>query len=264
MRYFLDNEFLEGAQKTFFSKSKPTIDLISIGLVAEDNRTYYAISKDFNLKEAWNRWEDIDSDGSEANLEFKIGDKRRYRKYWIRDNVLRPIFNELLTKEKTKYKDFNRHHLEYLIDKHGKTNKQIAEDIKKFVNVDFHTFCNFNGEAALNILEGKTHVAEEIYNSFNYTNPKFYAYYADYDWVVFCWLFGKMINLPKGFPMYCIDLKQILDDKAKTMFPLSSLEDGIRAIKSSPKGNYPEQNNEHHALSDALWTKELYKFLNKL
>jgi len=41
----------------------------------------------------------------------------------------------------------------------------------------------------------------------------FYAYYADYDWVVFAQLFGKMKDLPKGFPMYCKDLKQSLDEK---------------------------------------------------
>ena len=35
--------------------SKPTIDLISIGIVSSDGSEYYAISKDFNLKEAWNR-----------------------------------------------------------------------------------------------------------------------------------------------------------------------------------------------------------------
>ena len=57
MNYFLDTEFLEGTQKTLFGKSKPTIDLISIGIVAEDGREYYAISKDFNLKEAWNRYD---------------------------------------------------------------------------------------------------------------------------------------------------------------------------------------------------------------
>ena len=36
MKYFLDTEFLEGSQKTWFGHTKPTIDLISIGIVAED------------------------------------------------------------------------------------------------------------------------------------------------------------------------------------------------------------------------------------
>ena len=41
MRYFIDTEFIEGTQdKTFcgikVGETKPTIDLISIGVVAED------------------------------------------------------------------------------------------------------------------------------------------------------------------------------------------------------------------------------------
>ena len=37
MKYFLDTEFIEGTQKSWFGRNtKPTIDLISIGIVAED------------------------------------------------------------------------------------------------------------------------------------------------------------------------------------------------------------------------------------
>jgi hypothetical protein len=62
MKYYIDTEFLEGTQSKkllgiTYGQTKPTIDLISIGIVAEDGREYYAISKDFNLKEAWNRFE---------------------------------------------------------------------------------------------------------------------------------------------------------------------------------------------------------------
>ena len=27
--------------------------------------------------------------------------------------------------------------------------------------------------------------------------PTFFGWYASYDWVVFCWIFGRMIDLPK-------------------------------------------------------------------
>lgn len=43
MRYFLDCEFIEDGR---------TIDLISIGIVAEDGREYYAISNEFNERKA--------------------------------------------------------------------------------------------------------------------------------------------------------------------------------------------------------------------
>ena len=71
--------------------------------------------------------------------------------------------------------------------------------------------------------------------------PEFYGYYADYDWVVFCWLFGSMIDLPKEWPMYCKDLKQILDD-----LKLDSI---------------PQSISEHNALVDAIWNEDLHKHI---
>jgi hypothetical protein len=54
MNYYLDTEFIEGQQSLRLSEylqNLPTIDLISIGIVSQDGREYYAVSKDFNLKE---------------------------------------------------------------------------------------------------------------------------------------------------------------------------------------------------------------------
>lgn len=252
MKYFLDTEFLEGTQKSWFGRNtKPTIDLISIGIVAEDGREYYAISKDFNLKEAWSRFQLED----DISVGVRIGCLPNKKKvYWIRENVLKNLFinpnyfaSELMT-----YKEFKK-----LINKYGKSNKQIAEEINEFTN-------------ETNVNKGQS--------------PKFYGYYADYDWVVFCWLFGKMIDLPKGFPMYCIDLKQTLDEKAEslTSFELSKLahtdvvkhnvystyDTGVLKcsktdlLKTALK--YPKQTNKHNALADAKWNFELYKFLEKL
>lgn len=67
------------------------------------------------------------------------------------------------------------------------------------------------------------------------TPYEFWAYFADYDWVVFCQLFGKMIDLPKGFPMYCNDLKQEMHRLGIT------------------RDNLPPNENEHDALEDAKW-----------
>jgi 3' exoribonuclease, RNase T-like len=47
MKYFFDTEFIELAEEK-------TIDLISIGIVAEDGRTYYAISEEFDASAASN------------------------------------------------------------------------------------------------------------------------------------------------------------------------------------------------------------------
>lgn len=253
MKYFLDTEFLEGTQKKWFNKETvPTIDLISIGIVAEDAREYYAISKDFNLKEAWNRWQQRTGEGDRNNIEPKY--------YWLRENVLKPIFIELRAKEyayanqalyranvyiSTEDLKFNYRTIKRLIKKYGKTNKQIAKEIKHFV--------------ADRPIEANK---EQWILDYDTKDVHFYGYYSDYDWVVFCWLFGKMIDLPKGFPMYCIDLNQTLNERADYELPNQPKEDRVDILKKHSK--YPKQTNEHNALADARWTFELHKFLNEL
>lgn len=284
MKYFLDTEFLEGPQnpkwlilksrlgRLMIGKPKPTIDIISIGIVAEDGREYYAISKDFNLKEAWNRFEkkkifpiiSTDIFGSPNGL-------YTYEPvYWIRENVLKSIWREMffqaddcsglsnkqteafyqgvLAGEYDNYFTFKS--LKLLIGKYGKTNKKISDEIVKFCR----------DEVFVTKIEGK------LVGSIDPVRgaPEFYAYFADYDWVVFCWLFGKMMDLPNGFPMYCNDLKQILDSKAKLVPVAYDVEMGLKSIKLSD--GYPKQDpsKSHNAIEDARFNKQLYDFLKKL
>src|SRR5882757_5689684 len=52
-------------------------------------------------------------------------------------------------------------------------------------------------------------VREEIgpkVQAFAGEKTEFWAYYADYDWVVLCQLYGTMMDLPKDWPMYCRDV----------------------------------------------------------
>lgn len=233
MKYFLDTEFHENFHKPLFGRKRHYIDLISIGIYAEDGRQYYAVSSDFCLKSAW-------------------------KNDWLRDNVLKKIHADLCKGEsiygKTYYpdlfEDFTYDCFKTLIKWHGKSNKQISEEIKMFVYQD-GLFSNGKIEAKQDEIE-------------------FYAYYADYDWVAFCSIFGRMIDLPKGFPMYCRDLKQSLDDKvSKYLFDTEKKVAGrtreastLAIIKN--KENYPKQTNEHNALADAQWNYELYKFLQTI
>lgn len=72
--------------------------------------------------------------------------------------------------------------------------------------------------------------------------PEFWAYYADYDWVALCQLYGTMMNLPKGWPMFCLDIKQEAH------------------LAGNPK--LPEQASGHHnALADAQWNRAAWQFL---
>lgn len=273
MKYFLDTEFLEGTQKTFFGKSKPTIDLISIGMVDENGREFYAISKDFNLKEAWNRWQQRTGEGDRNNIEPRL--------YWIRENVLRPLFHDLRNIHNKKIDkmnnlrvshsenwltgdEFSYKVLKKLLNKYGKNNNEIANDICAFIYGDD---CGGSGMSAIEMA-----MRYEI--SDKTKEPEFYAYYADYDWVAFCWLFGNMMKLPKGFPMYCKDLKQTFDEvqeqAAKKQFDLAgqyskpitmALAYDVTNLKHDTK--YPKQENEHNALADAKWNFKLFEFVQK-
>ena len=89
---------------------------------------------------------------------------------------------------------------------------------------------------------------------------------------------NNMIN----FPMYCIDLKQLLDDKVSNMefrkqksgdvndYEIvkgsTNLQQFLDLVKGEGlvNGTYPKQTNEHNALADAKWNFELYKFLNNI
>lgn len=236
MKYFIDTEFIEGFTSGVFNKKRHFIDLISIGIICEDGRKYYAISNEFNPN---------------------------YADQWVKDNVI--------SKLEPRGASING-----VNDMLWKSNKEIAKDIINFMNPnikdliytfvrhdcwleeyykkEFEYIKNHNTiipdsyfkSSAKNYLEKNR---ELIYN-----RPEFYAYYADYDWVVFCSLFGRMIDLPKGFPMYCKDLKQTFDEKQKQNLHIS-LKETV---------NYPKQKNEHNALKDAEWNFELYKYLKTI
>jgi hypothetical protein len=150
MRWFLDTEFAEDGK---------VIELISIALVAEDGRFYYAVAADGWAPERCNEW--------------------------VKGNVL-----PHLPLDRTPRAD-------------------IADTVKDIL-----------------LRDGK---------------PEIWGYFADYDWVVLCQLFGRMVDLPKGFPFYCMDLKQLMRER------------GIE------KSDLPAQKGtEHDALADARWIREAW------
>lgn len=74
------------------------------------------------------------------------------------------------------------------------------------------------------------------------TPIEFWGYYADYDWICLCQLFGTMMDLPECFPKFCRDLKQLSVDVGSPKHP-------------------PDPKGEHNALVDARWNRDLYTFL---
>lgn len=78
--------------------------------------------------------------------------------------------------------------------------------------------------------------------------PEIWADFASYDWVALCQLYGPMIYLPSGLPMFCMDLQQYLRHA------------GIR------RSELPRQDpaTEHSALDDARWLHNAWRFANGL
>jgi len=203
----------------------------------------------------------VTEDGSELYLissEFDID--AAWDNDWLKDNVLHSIFRDTY-KETTFTKEGFRELILGNADTYcinvGLTNNQIADKIIEFI--------------------AKVGIDKRFPRLKKLGPIHFYGYYADYDWVVFCWLFGRMIDLPKEFPMYCIDLKQLLDAKVDTldythvntitgevwMYMMSpSSDELLDRIKACDK--YPKQDNEHNALDDANWNKKLHEFINSI
>lgn len=223
MNYFLDTEFIETFTRTGgFPRRRRmmhTIDLISIGIVADDGRTYFAISDEYDYSSA--------SD-------------------WVKENVIRPLYIKTVHGDARNRFTEENFHKEY-----GKSLMSIKGEIFRFTGCwrDQHFW----------------RAPENIH---------FYGYYSDYDWVLFCSLFGRMIDLPKGFPKFCIDVKQMLDQVAaekllsrifwstKGDHRPRSVEQAIETIKLLP--GYPKDSGHHDALEDAKWTKDLFRFVTNL
>jgi hypothetical protein len=93
-------------------------------------------------------------------------------------------------------------------------------------------------------VKSRSLIAQEVQNFvLRERNPRLWAYYGAYDHVVMCQLFGKMIDLPEGFPMFTNDLKT------------------FQYYKGNPRLPIQDPGSEHNALDDALWVKDAYQFL---
>jgi len=223
MKHFFDCEFIEGFKKPLFGKRRHFIDLISIGIVAEDGREYYAISNEYNYNDADD---------------------------WVKKNVIDRMYIDTVHGDIRNICDATNFHKAY-----GKSNKIIAEDITLFCYPDIAP--NFSHAKEEFLIRSKKY-------GWNTKHPEFYAYYADYDWVLFCSLFGRMIDLPKGFPMYCNDLKQTFDERLKHQMLLTGEKFSEILERWKLKPNYPKQQNEHNALDDARWNKRFFEYLTNL
>lgn len=183
MRYFYDCEFIDDGK---------TIDLISIGIVAEDGRELYMQSTEFDAEKA-----------SE----------------WVKDNVFSSLI--VCSRLSGDVRGLYAHEGGQCVDPQRgiflhcpwRTREELRDELLTFMYPDI------------------------------YSIPELWGYYSAYDHVALCQLFGTMIDLPEGFPMYTRDIKQLLDELG-----------GIHELPEQGKG-------EHNALEDARWNYQVWKAL---
>jgi hypothetical protein len=223
IRYFYDTEFIENGH---------TIDLVSFGMVAAPDwalnnligdrltpvadtrervtaagvRTYYAVNADVDL-------DALKSDD------------------WLVRNVLPhlPL-------------NYYRKDVEAYIEVPGKPGR--LPDALKYVDLD----------RTATVVKPKQVIANEVRDFIlapldgNEDDPRLelWADYAAYDHVALAWLWGRMIDLPTGIPMYTNDLQQLAAHLGSAWKPDQAPED------------------THNALADAWYALEYFVGLDAL
>lgn len=163
-------------------------------------------------------------DGRELYHLNKDCNLRRAMKHeWVRENVLLPIYLDKVHGDMRNVSLFNRSGMRGVFNGFGLKKRSIASAVLSFMG--FEGPDGSIGDPA--------------------DKPVIWAYYADYDWVAFCQLFGPMEDLPNGMPFFCMDLKQSMVDRGLT--------------GDWKRENCPGPENEHNALADARWNMKLHR-----
>lgn len=167
MRYFVDTEFNEETAE---------VDLISLGIVAEDGSEFYGVNRNY------------------------IGDTFEVTSCndWVKANVIPQLFVHLPKDTTVKFPIFSR--------------EGIRDGIIELVSND--------------------------------PFPEFWGYFSDYDWYLFCRLFGRFDQQPASWNRggnVCYDIKQFMRHY------------GVLKSQLPPKFM-----PEHNALVDARWTKAAF------
>ncbi|WP_406145090.1 3'-5' exoribonuclease domain-containing protein [Streptomyces anulatus] len=178
-----DLEFLEDGR---------TIELISIGMVCDDGREYYAVSARL-ADRGWRGW--------------KM--RRRVRKHaWLMENVVSSLPKP--------HGDWNNHMPQsWLFNYHDpavKPRKRIAAEVAAFIQAT--------------------------------DDVELWANYGAYDHVALAQLWGPMIALPEGVPMFTHDIQQ---EARRLGFNWDDL----------PK----QESGEHNALADARHNQTVRRWL---
>jgi hypothetical protein len=218
--FVLDTEFYEGPkQRHLFGfpvgRITPTIDLISLGCVCvEDKRELYLLNSEHDVNYSWHVQ---DKDGT----------------YWLRDNVLLPIYKENVQGDAQLALPFTKTTMEWIFKTKGQHPAEIGYQLLIFTQPEAY--------------EDWTGPMDSFYESEFEDEPVFWTHYGDYDWVVTMQLYGRMMNKPKSFPFLAMDLQQY------------QIQVGLSTEARNKL--VPANDHPHHALYDARWEVALLKVI---
>ncbi len=204
MKFWYDCEFVEDGF---------TIDLISIGIVCEDGRELYLQSGEFNIYNT-NEWvkENVFPHLKQCPHTLKNGMQSAHpHGNNVTTDLLWQLVDHKIVGGQCTFTDPEKSIIGAHADCPWRTRSQIKYEIIDFLTTGYKI--------------------------------ELWSYYGAYDHVAFCQLFGKMIDLPKGYPMYTRDLKQWCDMLGNPQLP-------------------KQTEGEHNAIADARHNKVMWEFLN--
>ena len=193
-----------------FIEDGRTIDLISIGMVTEEGCCeYYAVSSEFSMVAlAASPWL---MENVWPSLPKIYGDARMYvmaRAGWCPKWLRRRLPS-----------------LDLAIRARG------LSDIVDWGHAD---------------VKSRTRIAREVQGFIlKHASPQLWAWYGAYDHVAYAQLFGRMIDLPDGLPMFTNDLKQ-------------------ECVRLGDPRVPEQESGQHNALGDARHNRVIARFLAEL
>lgn len=218
MKYFLDTEFIEDGR---------TIDLISIGIVAEDGREYYAINSEFNSSKA--------SDWVKENVLAKLPPKNP-----IFHNTSPRLYEESKAWKELRFIKWEL--LEFFVEPdYGNCTNMTADFLQEYKFEDLSNKPELWGyysaydfvvlSQTLSSVKNPTSIWQKLLMFLGLA--KIHSSH------------NPMVdNYPGFLPYYCRDIKQECDRLGNPELP-------------------KQTEGEHNALADARWNKQAWEFLNE-
>ena len=195
---------------TEFIEDGASITLISIGMITDDGASYYAVNGDLD-----------DTTRRDPDLRGGYIGKTPWERIVENDWLVRNVVSHLPVK--------------------GRPAATLGSVFGGKANARGLELDHTNSD-----VKPRQVIANEVRDFIQAAGPgvELWAWYGAYDHVALCWLWGRMIDLPDGVPMWTNDLRQ------------------ERARLGDPE--MPRQGaGEHNALADAVHNRDMARFLDQ-